>query len=118
MSHEFCVFDLNWSFLFFIPRYHVKCAITAPQRWSMEYTSHDSWIVIDISHDRFLNGKHGWREDASSVKKKVLFRRIIQKEVLFKSSYVKYKSTIFGFVFVLWIFKIKHAFLASTRGKI
>ena len=79
----------------------------------MEYTSYDSRIMIDISHHRFLNGKHGGREDASSVKKKALSRRIIQKEVSFKSSYVKYKSIIFGFVFVLWIFKIKHAFLVS-----
>ena len=45
--------------------------------------------IIDISHDRFLNGKHGGREHASSVKKEVLFRRIIEKKVSFKSSQVK-----------------------------
>ena len=44
---------------------------------------------IDISHNRFSGGKHGGKKYTSSVKKKVLSRRIIQKEVLSKSSQVK-----------------------------
>ncbi|XP_043522722.1 uncharacterized protein LOC122535327 [Frieseomelitta varia] len=43
--------------------------------------------MIYISHDRFLNGKRGGKEDVLFVKKEVLFRRIIQKEVLEVLSY-------------------------------
>ncbi|CAD1471556.1 unnamed protein product, partial [Heterotrigona itama] len=41
---------------------------------------------IDISHDRFLSGKHGGKEHASSVKQEVLSRRITQEEISSKSS--------------------------------
>ena len=68
--------------------------------------------IIELNYWYFsrsiFSGKHGGKEHASSVKKEVLFRRIIQKEVLSKSSQ-KYKSV--RLVFVLWIVKIKRAFL-------
>ena len=43
---------------------------------------------IDIFHDRFSNGNHGGKEHVSSVKKEAFSRKIIQKEILFKSSQV------------------------------
>ena len=70
-----CVFDLNWL------------KLTVPLHGEIRNYKHFLRFsnVIDISHDRFLSDKHGGKEHTSPVKKEVLSRRIIQKEVLFTS---------------------------------
>ena len=86
--HEFCVLDQKS--LFFIPGYHFV-QIERLQRPNGEIWNIRPTIIkiIDISHDRFLSGKHGGKGHASSVKKEALFRKVIQKEVSSSSSQVK-----------------------------
>ena len=88
ISHEFCIFDLDQSILFFILGISCKtCDYSAP---TVKYGTHllrFSNIPIFLTID--LSGKHVGRKHISSVKKKVLSRRIIQKNVSFRSSQVK-----------------------------
>ena len=82
ISHEFCVFDLDQSFLFL---FFFSVGISRNmrlQRPSGELRNILPTILeyIDISHDRFLNGKNGGRKNISALKKKVLSRKSSRKK--------------------------------------
>ena len=92
ISLEFCVFDLDHSFLFFISSYHFLRNTWLQRHYTVEYGILFLRFpkVIDISHDPVLSEKHDGKKHISPVRKKeVLSRRIIQKEVSFRSSQVK-----------------------------
>ena len=81
IAHEFCVFDLYQNFLFFISNYHLARNARL-QRPNGEIRNILPAILehIDISHDRFYSGNNGGEKHTSSVKKEVLYSKIIQKE--------------------------------------
>ena len=100
MCEYFCFFFKNFSWILYIwfrPKFFyflfpvvISCKTCDCSANGEVRNTHPTILEhIDISHDRVLNGIHGGKEYASSVKKKVLSRRIIQKEVSFKSCHVK-----------------------------
>ena len=115
---------LIWTrvFLFFISSYQfVRNVRLQRPNGQIRNTLPTILEHIDIFHDRFLTGKWRlkWRNEAHRIcKEERIIQKNHQKEVSYKSSQVKIYINSCRFAFVLCIFKIKCAFLATTQGKI
>ena len=82
-----CQINMFINIVFFYPELVSKRA----RHYMVKYVVHFLRFSneIDISRDRFSNGKHGGKEHASSVKKDALSLKNSEKEVSYKNFELK-----------------------------